>query len=158
MTTTEPEIYSPHRNIAIDTMFWQHHSIFAGTQEQLDELRRDADRKAGMRYRDQLLAAVKPKPASIYDSHRPAVRRLKGILHVGLIPLLWFITTCRCGDRWPCNEVKQHIRHQHGWTGDITAHLKALTKRLRKDQVTLARLNLRSLSPSANSTAAKEVI
>ncbi|MGH8882694.1 MAG: hypothetical protein ACRD0P_36025, partial [Stackebrandtia sp.] len=120
MTMTEPEIYYPNRNIGIDTMFWQHHSIFAAPQEQLDQLRHDADRKAGARYRDQLLQAIHtPRPASVYDTHHPATRRLKAVLHVGLIPLLWAITTCHCGDRWPCNDIKQSVRHEHGWTADI---------------------------------------
>ncbi|MGH8878038.1 MAG: hypothetical protein ACRD0P_11945 [Stackebrandtia sp.] len=132
---TEPDVYHPNRTIAVDTMFWQHHSIFAGTQEQLDELRAEADRRAGLRYRDQLLAAVRPTAAprpSVFAEHHPANSRLTPVLHVGFLPLLWKITTCQCGDRWPCNSIKQHLRRRLGWTADLTEHLKSITKRLPK--------------------------
>lgn len=123
--------YHPRHNIRIDTTFWQHKSIFAGSQEQLNELRRDADARAAARARAQ---------PSIYDVHRPVFRRIKLIVHVGFIPLLWAITTCRCGDRWPCNGITQYARRRLGWRIDIDEYLKTLTKRLPKPANRFSRL------------------
>lgn len=124
--------YYPRRDIRIDTMFWQHRSPFAGTQEQLDELRAEADARAAHRALLDLMAPTAPAPRSIFDAHRPAVRSLDPILHVGLFPFLWLITTCACGGRWPCNDVKQHYRAQYGWTVDITAEIDRATRELPK--------------------------
>lgn len=137
------DVYKPQQHIHIDTLFWQHRSPFAGTQEQLDELRRDADAKAAARAAERAHAELTDflatlhqsqsrRRPSVFDVHRPAIRRLKAIVHVGLIPMLWAITTCRCGERWPCNSVKQHLRKHLGWTIDITDQLNTVTRQLPK--------------------------
>lgn len=126
--------FIPSRTIRIDTSFWQHRSIFAGTQEQLSQLRAEADARAARRALVEYLYSgqASSPPPSIFATHRPAVRRLKAILHVGLFPMLWLVTTCRCGGRWPCNDVKQHYRAERGWTVDITDDLDRATRTLPK--------------------------
>lgn len=146
---TVADEYKPHRNVRIDTLFWQHRSPFLGTQEQLDELKRDTEHRAGLRYRQQLLDACRTtRPASVFDSHRPAIARLRAIIHVGFLPLLWRIVTCKCGQRWPCHTIKRHVRARIGWTGDFTAELKAITDDLPKPTTRWRRL-LRTLTRSA---------
>lgn len=138
------DIYVPRQSIRVDTTFWQHRSIFAGTQEQLNQLRREADERAAQRARaafaDHVASLRASEERSMLQAHRPAIRRLKAVVHVGLVPLLWNITTCQCGDRWPCNQIKQHLRRRLGWTTDITDHLTTLTKRLPKPATRLTRL------------------
>lgn len=147
---TVVEEFTPNRTIRIDTTFWQHRSIFAGTQEQLSQLRAEADARAARRAFAEYLHTEReasPTP-SFFDIHRPAVRHLKAILHVGLIPMLWLIITCRCGGRWPCNDVKQHYRAKRGWTVDITEDLDRATRALLKPTARWRRL-LRRLGVSA---------
>lgn len=138
------EEYSPRHDVRIDTMFWQHRSPFAGTQEQLDELKVDAEARAVERARadfaDYFQAMRAQSQPSTLELHRPAIRRLKPIVHVGLVPMLWAITTCKCGERWPCNDIKQYLRRRLGWTTDITDHLKDLTDRLPKPATRWKRL------------------
>ncbi|ADD40349.1 hypothetical protein Snas_0635 [Stackebrandtia nassauensis DSM 44728] len=144
------DVYRPAQRIRVDTLFWHHRSPFAGTQEQLDELRHDADNRAAARAAkraqaeliDYLNTLTRPRPKprpSVFDVHRPAIRRLRTIVHVGLVPMLWAITTCACGERWPCNSVKQHLRKHLGWTIDITDELKRITRRLPKPETRVKR-------------------
>lgn len=138
------DVYLPKREIRVDTTFWQHRSIFAGSQEQLNELRREAEERAAVRgrklfadYTDSLHADAQ---RSVLEAHRPVFKRLKPIVHVGLVPMLWTITTCKCGDRWPCNDIKQYLRHRIGWTTDITEPLKSLAAELPKPATRWSRL------------------
>ncbi|ADD40580.1 hypothetical protein [Stackebrandtia nassauensis] len=80
-----------------------------------------------------------PKP-SVFDIHRPADRSLRLVIHAGLLPMLWAITTCACGERWPCGTVKRHLRRNLGWTVDITAELKDITRQLPKPTSRLDRV------------------
>lgn len=146
---TVVEEFKPQHRIRIDTLFWQHRSPFLGSQEQLNELAREADAKAAARaaaraqseLMDYLRSLSGPRPRpSVFDVHRPAVRRLRAIVHVGLIPMLWAITTCRCGERWPCHSVKRHLRAHLGWSVDITEELKALTRALPRPRTRFSRL------------------
>lgn len=134
--TASVSIHYPHRNVRIDTTFWQHRSIFAGSQEQLNELRREAEERAAARGRKLFAEYVESlhekTRRQTFEAHRPAIRRLKPVLHVGFVPLLWAITTCKCGDRWPCNSVKQYFRSRLGWTVDITEHLDNAARNLPK--------------------------
>ncbi|MGH8883435.1 MAG: hypothetical protein ACRD0P_39850 [Stackebrandtia sp.] len=139
MTDPGIDVIVPRQRIQVDTLFWQHNSIFAGTQEQLDELRADADARAFARAREEYAAQAERRPR-LYEAHRPETRKLTPVVHVGLIPMLWNITTCRCGDRWPCNAVKQRLRDRLGWTVDITDELKAATRKLPKPAGRLTRL------------------
>lgn len=144
--TQQPRVdeIKPSRNIRIDTTFWQHRSIFAGSQEQLNQLRREADERAAARARADFAEYFEAMHAqsqpSTLELHRPAIRRLKPIVHVGLVPMLWTITTCKCGERWPCNDIKQYLRQRLGWTVDITDHLKTLTQHLPKPTTRFKRL------------------
>lgn len=143
------DVHLPRRNIRIDQTFWQHRSIFAGSQEQLDQLRREADQRAAARALAESVESLRAKQKqSVLEAHRPAFKRLKPIVHVGFVPLLWTITTCRCGQRWPCNDIKKHLRHRFGWTADITEHLKALTDGLPKPSTRWTRLFRRRVASS----------
>lgn len=138
------DVYVPRQSIRVDTTFWQHRSIFAGSQEQLNELRREADARAAARARAEFAELLEPLRAEeerpVLEAHRPVFKRLKPVIHVGLVPLLWAITTCRCGQRWPCNDIKQYLRARFGWTADITTHLKTLTDDLPKPATRWSRL------------------
>lgn len=127
------DVYLPRHDIRIDTSFWQHRSIFAGSQEQLDQLRREADARAAARARAE-------EDRTMRAAHRPVFKRLKPVVHVGFVPLLWTITTCQCGQRWPCNDIKQYLRRRLGWTVDITGHLKRLTDDLPRPATRWTRL------------------
>lgn len=130
------DVYLPRRNVRVDQTFWQHRSIFAGSQEQLNQLRREADHRAAARARaawaDHVQRQRADEERSVLRAHRPAFRQFKAIIHVRLFPMLWNITTCRCGDRWPCNSIKLYIRHRWGWNSDFDQRLAELSRHLPK--------------------------
>lgn len=138
------DIRVPRQDIRVDTTLWQHRSILAGSQEQLSQLRREAEERAAARARAYVAEYLQSERVQtqppVHEIHRPVVRRLKPILHVGLVPLLWTITTCKCGQRWPCNDIKLFLRRRFGWTTDITGHLKKLTDDLPKPSTRWSRL------------------
>jgi hypothetical protein len=109
----------------------------------------DDDRRMELNQRTLAYTRAREAAEAIPREHLP-IRRLRFVIALGLLPMLWVLPRCRhtdCRKAWPCPPLLRQLRRVHGWTADIDIPVKALSSK--RNRARAARRNPTAVSHRA---------